>query len=333
MIKLQVKNLKYLYDTRSTDGINNLNFDITSNERVSLIGPSGSGKSTTLKIIKDLIKPQSGTVNTFNNEVGYVAQSTTLDDNLTVFETLNISLKYLNDKEKQENQIRSTLSTLQITNDIHSQIKNLSGGQRQRVVIALALVHNPQLILLDEPFGHLDQVLRFELIRELFDIFKSKDIAVLWVTHDTNEALAFSERVIVLNFGKVIQDTSAKEIYQRPANHFVAEFIGLKNTIISTYSKDSQSLKLFNKEIQIDKKFESTEVILFCQNNAIVEDEKGQFSAVVENSYFYGASTWLECKTEDRYVWVLAKSTKEFQPNQKVKFNINLESCHYSSSL
>lgn len=333
MIKLQLHNLKYLYNSKSTDGINNLNFKVSNSERVALIGPSGSGKSTTLKIIKELIIPQSGLVDTFECKVGYVAQSTQLDDDLTVFETLNQSLNYLADKEKQENQIRSTLSTLQITNDIHSPISNLSGGQRQRVIIALALVHNPQLILLDEPFGHLDQVLRFELIRELFDIFKSKDIAVLWVTHDTDEALAFSERVIVLNFGKIIQDDTPKKIYQEPANYFVAEFIGLKNTIIATYLKDKNSLELFNKTLQIDKCFETSEVILFCQNNAVTQDDDGMFSSIVENSYFYGDRTWHECKIEDKYVWVLANSDKIFLKGEKIKFNINLNYCHFSNTL
>lgn len=333
MKKLEVTNLTYLYDTRSTDGVKDLSFHINENEIVSLIGPSGSGKSSTLKIIKGILKPQEGEINLGQSNIGYVAQSTQLDEDLTVFQLLEIETKYLNDKEKQENQIRSTLSTLQITNEIHSQIRTLSGGQRQRLVIASALIHNPQIILLDEPFGHLDQVLRFDLIQDLFAIFKEKRISVLWVTHDTNEALAFSDRILVLNFGKIIQDETPNSIYKRPKNLFVANFIGLKNTFIANYNTKKEGYFLFNKKLEINKKNRGQELAIFCQNSATKVHPQGRYNAKVIASYFYGAYSWLECQTNDRRLWILNDTLDKFTEGQNLKFNINLDLCHLSENL
>lgn len=333
MKKLEVKNLSYLYDTRSTDGVKDLNFHIDENEIISLIGPSGSGKSSTLKLIKGILKPQNGELNLAKSKIGYVAQSSRLDEELTVFKLLELETEYLNDKEKQENQIRSTLSTLQITNEIHSQIKTLSGGQRQRVLIASALIHNPQLLLLDEPFGHLDQVLRFDLIQDLFETFKDKKISVLWVTHDTNEALAFSDRIIVLNFGKIIQNDIPSKIYREPKNLFVANFIGLKNTFILSYNNKKEGYFLFNKELKVDTALRTEELVLFCQNGATKLDPKGSYKAKVLRSYFYGQHSWIYCKIGERNLWVLNETQENLSQSQEIRFTINLDLCHISESL
>lgn len=333
MKKLEVKNLTHLYDTRSTDGVKDLSFTINENQIVSLIGPSGSGKSSTLRLIKGLLKPQKGKINLNEDKVGYVAQSTTLDEEQTVFSFLEKETSYLNDQEKQESQIRSTLSTLQITNEIHSLIRTLSGGQRQRLIIASSLIHNPEIILLDEPFGHLDQVLRFDLIQDLFEIFKEKKISVLWVTHDTNEALAFSDRVLVLNFGKLIQDAPPAEIYKSPNNLFVASFIGLKNTFVTSFNKKKNSYFLFNKCIELSTNLQETELAIFCQNNATKVSEKGTFKAKVIKSYYYGAYSWVDCQIQDKRVWVFNDTMKNYTKEQDIKFDIDFNLCHISKDL
>ena len=336
MKTLQVNNLKYLYDKRSTDGVNGISFELDSSSSLALIGPSGSGKSTTLKLIKGLLTPHAGDVNCFNNGIGFVAQHTNLDENQTVFDFLANELAHFQDKEKQENQIRATLSTLQITNEIHSKISSISGGQRQRVIIAQALVHSPKILLLDEAFGHLDQVLRFDLMRELFNIFKEKEISTLWVTHDTNEAMAFSDRIMVMNYGKLIQIDEPQKVYNSPKNLFIAKFIGIKNIVITKVqvSKETeQVIKIFNKKINIKNKYHcpNNELVIYFRNDAIQFDKNGPFKGKIQKSFYYGSYTWYKLKVNEQNVWL--KAQPGLNEGVSVNFSVDFERAHFSNEL
>jgi len=336
MKTLQVNNLKYLYDKRSTDGVNDISFELESASSLALIGPSGSGKSTTLRLIKGLLSPHSGEINSFGNGIGFVAQHTDLNEKQTVFEFLDKELNYLQDKEKQENQIRATLSTLQITNEIHSKISSISGGQRQRVVIAQALVHSPKILLLDEAFGHLDQVLRFDLMRELFSIFKEKEISTLWVTHDTNEAMAFSDRIMVMNYGKLIQIDLPQTLYNCPKNLFIAKFIGIKNIVITKtlLTKETElTIKIFNKKVSIDKKHHApnNELVIFFRNDAIKFDEKGAFKGKIQESFYYGSYAWYKLKVGEQTIWL--KADAGLNKDTVVNFSVDFDLAHFSNEL
>src|SRR5690606_9656775 len=122
-------------------------------------------------------------------KLAYISQSSALNEDKTVFENLEMALDFITDAEKRTNQIRTVLQTLELTNEIYHLVKEISGGQKQRVMVARALVLNPTLLLMDEPFEHLDQSLRLNLMEELFEIFRDKNISVLWVTHEISEAL------------------------------------------------------------------------------------------------------------------------------------------------
>lgn len=328
---LKAKNLTHLYNSKSTDGVKDLSFELSKGEILTIIGASGSGKSTTLKLIKNLLPYHSGSLQ-INEEsrIEYVPQHTELPPDQTVFEFLKAKLHLL-DEEKQENQIRSTLSTLQITNEIHSKIGSTSGGQRQRLIIAASLVFNPDILLMDEPFGHLDQILRFELISELFEVFKEKDISVIWVTHNTKEAFAFSDRIILMNFGKIIQVASPKELHNRPENLFVSKFIGQKNVIISKLTKKDH-FKVLGKELEfkLDEFNPNDEVILYLDNNALYLDMSGKFNGEVLKSYYYGDYYWLKVKSNSQNIWI--KSLDKNQ-NRKIKFSLNLDKVYFSKTL
>lgn len=329
---VELNHVTYRYDQRKTDGITNMSLAIKKSECVCLIGPSGSGKSTTAKLIAELIHPQEGSVKFFENvKTAYVPQNTQLPEDKTVMEYLLDSLSYLDDDEKKETLVRTNLLLLNISNETHSPISAISGGQRQRVIIAAALVQNPNLIILDEPFGHLDEKLRGELMEELFSLFKDQSIACLWVTHETKEALSFSDRIILLNFGVVQQDSSSIEIYQQPTNMFTADFFGKNNSILGkliSVSDNDLLINLFNKEIVIPKpeKFKAKDhqdVLLIIRPENINITNDGDFSGKITTQYFQGAFNLLELVLNNGYhMWMYAPGHIRLNKGEKLKFSI-----------
>lgn len=330
---LEVKNLTLHYNTKTTAGISNINFAIKRGECLSLIGPSGSGKTTTLKIIGDQIHNYRGEVKSIGAyKVAYVPQMTELPDGLTVFEILENEIKKeIPDIEKRTNQVRSAIALLNITNEINSKSSEISGGQRQRVIIAKALVKNPSLILLDEPFGHLDEKLRFTLIQELFLIFKEKEISVLWVTHETHESLSFSDRIVLLNHGKVQQIDTPENIYQKPTNMFVAQFFGQTNLVagkIISYAKDELIVKALKKEFIVHRpqNFKETnhgDTLLVIRPESIKIEEDGDYLGTILDILFQGAHYLLQIKDSSGHtLWAQVSSFEKYAVKQKVRFNI-----------
>jgi ABC-type Fe3+/spermidine/putrescine transport system ATPase subunit len=328
---ISVHNLSLNYNKRTVAGISNISFDINFGECVSLIGPSGSGKTTTLKIIADELHGFSGEVKSFGNySVAYVPQTTELNTQKTVFQLLEDEISYIEDNEKRANQVRTALAQLNITNEIHSTPMQISGGQRQRVIIAKALVKNPTLILLDEPFGHLDERLRFDLMQELFTLFKEQKISVIWVTHETKEALSFSDKVIALNFGKVQQIGSPQEIYKEPKNMFVAQFFGQANLIAAkllSISGDDLLIKAFEKEIIIPKpkRFntsKSKDVLLVIRPEDLSLSDEGLHRAQVLSVFYKGDYYLVEVKEASGLNLWLKTPTRLIQ-GDKITYFIN----------
>jgi len=330
---LEVSNINKRYDQRKMAGITDISFNIKAGKCYSLIGPSGSGKTTTLKVIADLLEKQSGEVQfAADTKVAYVAQTTELPADKTVFKILEEEILDIEDDEKRENQVRSSLSVLGITNEIHSLPKNISGGQRQRVIIAKALVTNPNLILLDEPFSHLDEKLRFSLMQELFSVFKDQNISVLWVTHETKEALSFSDQIIVLNHGIIQQIDSPKDIYQKPNNLFVANFFGQVNLIAAKLVTDSGSDLIINalkKEIVIHRPLgfiakEHNDVLLVIRPEHIKAQTDGDLRGKLTKVLFQGSHYLVEIQFQgDQTLWAKIPSDLDLKLGQKLAFSID----------
>ncbi len=314
-------------------GITDISFNIESGKCYSLIGPSGSGKTTTLKVIADLLDKQSGNVKiAADTRIAYVPQTTELPSEKTIFKILEDEIMEIEDEEKRENQVRSSLTLLGITNEINSIPQNISGGQRQRVIIAKALVKNPNLILLDEPFSHLDEKLRFSLMQELFSVFKEQGISILWVTHETKEALSFSDQIIVLNHGIVQQIDSPSNIYQRPNNLFVAKFFGQVNLIAGKLISESGSDLIVNalkKEIIIKKPVgfvakEHNDALLVIRPEHIKIYKDGDLRGKLEKLLFQGSHFLVEIKFQGtQSLWAKVPSEVALTTGQKLAFSID----------
>jgi putative spermidine/putrescine transport system ATP-binding protein/putrescine transport system ATP-binding protein len=207
---------------------------------VSLLGPSGCGKTTTLRVIAGFEHPDSGMVRIdglsmrrrrpYERNVGLLFQDYALFPHMTVAENISYGPRVRRTKSREVKQrVEALLGLTRLSGLEGRRPAELSGGQQQRAALARALATNPQLLLLDEPLSALDAKLRQELQIELKELLATIGTTTIIVTHDQDEAMALSERVIVMNGGRIIQDGSPTEIYRRPRSRFVAEFIGRSN--------------------------------------------------------------------------------------------------------
>ncbi len=227
-----------------------VDFTIHPHEMMTIVGPSGCGKSTTLSLITGLLSPDSGilvmdekdvtNLPVWERKIGVVFQDYALFPHMNVAQNIGYGLKIQHqDKAMIANTVRRLLSTIQLDGYEQRAIDNLSGGERQRVALARALAPGPKLLLLDEPLSALDAKLRIQLRKEIQRIHHELGLTTLYVTHDQAEALAISDRIIVMNHGTIEQIGTPEEIYDKPASLFVAQFIGISNILPFTSATDS----------------------------------------------------------------------------------------------
>ena len=224
--------------------VDNVKLSLPNGELTALLGPSGSGKTTLLRIIAGLEQPDSGRIR-FHGEdttdvhvshrgVGFVFQHYALFKHMSVFDNVAYGLtvkprRFRPDKAEIKRRVMRLLELVQLDWTAHRLPSQLSGGQRQRIALARALAVEPRVLLLDEPFGALDAKVRTELRRWLRRLHDEIHVTSVFVTHDQEEALEVSDRVVVMNHGKVEQEGSPEDVYDHPANPFVYKFLGNVN--------------------------------------------------------------------------------------------------------
>jgi spermidine/putrescine ABC transporter ATP-binding subunit len=215
---------------------------VNPGEFVTLLGPSGSGKSTTLMMIAGFVQPDSGSVlldgaelvrrPAHRRSIGIVFQSYALFPHMTVLENIAFALRMRDiSTEDIDRRVVKMVELIRLDGLEKRYPRQLSGGQQQRVALARALVFEPPLLLLDEPLGALDRLLREHMKLELRRIHRELRTTVVYVTHDQDEALVLSDRIVVMNEGRIEQTGTPSEVYERPANAFVARFIGESNVL------------------------------------------------------------------------------------------------------
>jgi putative spermidine/putrescine transport system ATP-binding protein len=217
--------------------LDHVDLDVRSGEFLTLLGPSGSGKTTLLMVLAGFTRPDHGSalfgddemirMQPHKREVGMVFQNYALFPHMTVAGNIGFPLKLRNvNKEALRQRVDSALETVQLEGFGGRQIDQLSGGQMQRVALARAIVFEPRILLMDEPLSALDKKLREHMQIELRHLHEKLGMTTVYVTHDQREALTMSDRIAVINEGKLMQLDSPRRIYDQPANPFVANFIG-----------------------------------------------------------------------------------------------------------
>ena len=247
---IKTVNLQKIFKTEEvqTLALNDVNIEVKEGEFVAIMGPSGCGKSTLLNILGLLDNPTSGEyylngtevskyteaqrTNLRKGVIGFVFQSFNLIDELNVYENIELPLLYMGiPSAERKRRVETAMERMAITHRSKHFPQQLSGGQQQRIAIARSLLLKPSLLLLDEPFSALDAKIRQQMREELKKIQSDLGITVIFVTHDQEEAMALSHRIVVMNKGKLDQVGTPGEIYDSPATLHVASFIGEMNFI------------------------------------------------------------------------------------------------------
>jgi putative spermidine/putrescine transport system ATP-binding protein len=230
--------------------LDNATFDLFEGEFLTLLGPSGSGKTTLLMLVAGLSEPTAGEIwidgklATYApphlRDLGMVFQNYALFPHLTVRENVAFPLRMRGiSHEEIDDQVMRALRTVQLEHTADRRPRNLSGGQQQRIALARCFVYRPSIILMDEPLGALDRKLRDRMQVEITQLHRELGITVLYVTHDQDEAMAMSDRICLMNEGKIEQVGEPEELYFRPQSIFVADFIGDSNLIEVTVESNA----------------------------------------------------------------------------------------------
>lgn len=285
---LQVKNLSFKYSSKEV--LKQIDFKVDLGKTLAIIGESGSGKSTLLKIIYGEYDLDIGQVFWKDNEilgpkynlvVGYefikhVTQEYNLMPFTTVAENVGKHLSNFYPEEKQK-RTKELIAVVELEDFAKVKVKNLSGGQKQRVALARALAKEPQLLLLDEPFSHIDNFKKQSLRRNIFNYLKANNITCIVATHDKNDVLGFAEDMIVLHDKKIIAKDTPKNLYDNPKSPITASFFGEFN-VIEPYG------------------------IVYAHQLKIVD--KSELKATVTHSYFNGKNWLVEAKLDSQTIFV-----------------------------
>ncbi len=297
---VELKNVSVAFDGEQV--LDGLDLEIRDKEFITLLGPSGCGKTTTLRLIAGFLEPDSGDilfegkkingVPAYKRQVNTIFQRYALFPHLNVYENIafGLRIKKLPEKDIKE-KVAEMLRLVNLTGLEKRHVDTLSGGQQQRVAIARAIANHPKVLLLDEPLAALDLKLRKDMQKELKKIQQQLGITFVFVTHDQEEALTMSDRVIVMDGGKIQQVGTPKDIYNEPQNAFVADFIGESNIVDGVMKRDLYvefSGAGFNC---LDKGFdenEAVDVVVRPEDVDIVTPEKGMLKGVVTSVAFLG---------------------------------------------
>ena len=238
MSVISLKNITAAYGNK--DVLMHFNLEIARGEFVMLIGPSGCGKTTALKLMNGLLRPKEGSVVVNGNDLsrtdltalrrnlGYVVQETGLFPHLTIEKNISYvaDLSRKKDSKAIQNRVTQLLQLVELPEEIRRRYPDeLSGGQKQRVGIARALMNSPEILLMDEPFGAVDEITRRRLQEEIGKIHRQQGETIVFVTHDIDEALRLGTRIVVMDAGRIIQDGTPEEIREHPATDFVKKLM------------------------------------------------------------------------------------------------------------
>lgn len=232
--KLEVLNLSKVYENKLV--LDNISFTVKPGEFLSILGSSGCGKTTLLRILIGIEKPNNGSIfkdniditnfQPSNRGMGIVFQNYALFPNMNVFDNIAYALRCRRiSKDEIKQRVDEVINVVGLNEHVYKKPNKLSGGQQQRVAIARTLILNPDIILFDEPMAALDADIRMNLRHEIKELQKKLNITMIYITHDQEEAFSLSDRIMVLNDGKIVQMDTPRNIYSNPSNDYVKNFI------------------------------------------------------------------------------------------------------------
>ena len=337
MSAIEVKNLSRNYG--DIDAVKDVSFTVPEKSFTVLLGPSGCGKSTILKMLSGLEQVSHGTINIGGSDVteieaskrgvSMVFQSYALFPHLNVKENIQFGLKVRKvPAEEREKKVKDAANVVGLTDLLDRKPANLSGGQRQRVALARSIVSEQSVCLMDEPLSNLDAKLRVSTRAQIKNLQHSLKVTTIYVTHDQVEAMTLADRVVVMNAGIVQQVGTPQEIYNKPANSFVASFIGAPAmNLLKGSIKDG----VFTCEgVKIDglsKKHKGNVTLGFRAEDAVIVKSKGAISAPAFSMELLGDMTMVSIKSGGELVSIKSDKNYHVDIGSKVMANISANLC------
>ncbi len=315
MTHLALTDISKVYS--GTTVVDDFNLDVKKGEFVSFLGPSGCGKTTTLRMIAGFETPSTGRVTLDDvditdrapnqRNVGMVFQAYALFPNMTVAQNIGFGMQiHRASKDAIKQRVEEMLALIHLENKGNSFPSQLSGGQQQRVALARALANHPQVLLLDEPLSALDAKIRVNLRQEIRAIQRKLGITAIYVTHDQEEALSISDRIVVMSGGKIEQVGTPFQIYNFPETSFVANFVGTLNTVKAEVVDPAKKLLridgvLLEAAEGLDNKQKGDQVTIAIRPERIqfasVEKKANVFDCTIENITFLGSIVRIQVAT------------------------------------
>ena len=329
----------------SITALKDVSFTIKNSEFFVLLGPTGAGKSTTLRVICGLEKPDSGQVlmdgldvnglSPADRDVAIVFQQYSLYPTMTVYDNMAFPLRAPGRKVPEADikaKIEDAAEKLRITHLLKRKTAQLSGGEMQRVSIGRAIVRRPRVFLMDEPLSNLDAKLREALRAELKHLQKEEGVTTLFVTHDQIEALTMADRIGVLDHGNLVQVGTPEDIYDRPANTYVAKLVGTPRINLLTAAVVDGDLRITDMGITIKYKGTppgSEQFTLGIRPEDVHLDPKGKFKGTVALTEPLGAESVTHIKAGSGEIVSMVAGLVPFKHGDQVNFDISLEHLHF----
>lgn len=324
-IEIQGVSRYYGHAPYKVTALENIHLAIRENEFFTLLGPSGCGKTTLLRLIAGFDFPSAGAIllygediaplPPFKRPVNTVFQSYALFPHMTVAENIGFGLKMLGKpKEELQARVEEMLDLVHMVPMRDRQVSQISGGQQQRVALARALAPKPKVLLLDEPLSALDYKLRKEMQIELKRVQAETGITFVFVTHDQEEALTMSDRIAVMSSGSVRQVGTPREIYDRPADRFVADFIGESNFLSATVLQRhgaTAEVRLSNGAViaaalpamQADR--DAVTIVIRPEHAALTTASAGTFDGILTDAIYFGTDTHYHLTLDDGTAFIV----------------------------
>ena len=340
---IHINKLKKVYDN-GYEALKSIDLEIDEGELICLLGPSGCGKTTILNLLSGLLDPTSGDIR-FDGEsvinkhpkdrnIGLVFQNYALYPHMTVLENVMFPLtvgKKKVDKEEAEKIAKKYMKVTSIEELSNKKPGEMSGGQQQRVAITRALVQSPKILLLDEPLSNLDARLRLKIREEIRRLVKEIGITTIFVTHDQEEALSISDRIVLMNQGIVQQFDKPQNLYLEPANLFVAKFMG--NPIINIYEMNKEGNVLVGDDFSIDlsllteervrEEFNLNKYVVGIRPEYFILSKNPLFNAKVETAELIGKDCILNFKINNKNSKAITDINEGICENDEVGFEID----------
>lgn len=348
MASISLKNLYKSYES-TANVVKNVSLDINDKEFIIFVGPSGCGKSTTLRMIAGLEDITAGQIfigDTCVNDVApndrdiaMVFQNYALYPNMNVYKNLSFSLRLQKVKKKEIDVIvRDIANILGITDLLDKKPKELSGGQRQRVALGRAMVRSPKVFLLDEPLSNLDAKLRAHMRVEISKLHKKLDATFVYVTHDQVEAMTMADRIVVMNDGIIQQVDTPENIYNNPANMFVAGFIGMPqinfmDAILSfennKYYANTNDSKIEISKISDDmKNYIDKEIVLGIRPENFEVSDLGEYEYDIDICEMMGSENIVHLSKGELNIVLKISSNTDIAMKKSISFNVMSDKIH-----